>query len=154
MIVTEQNRTVMDNLFYIDTGGQEDSKDDSKEEAEKEEMVENRVMGAKDAATEAKLRNRAIKERSLASFLFGKTKTVTSDAESDHSDDGYDEERVDDDSDNDDPNTEEEQDDKSDHDDDSDNEDREGDSDNDNDDKVTVSSSQPTLPTDLFLANR
>ena len=144
----------MENLFYIDTGGQEDSKDDTKEEPEKEEMVEDRVMGAKDAATEAKLRNRAIKERSLASFLFGKTKTVTSDAESDHSDDGYDEERVnDDDSDNDDTDSEE-QDDKSDHDDDSDNEDREGDSDKDNDDKVTVSSSQPSLPTDLFLTNR
>ena len=36
----------------------------------------------------------------------------------------------------------------------SDNEDREDDSDNDNDDKVTVSSSQPTLPTDLYLVNR
>ena len=144
----------MDNLFYIDTGGQEDGKDDTKEEHEKEEMVEDRVMGAKDAATEAKLRNRAIKERSLASFLFGKSKTVTSDAESDHSDDGYDEERVDDgDSDNHDTDSEEEQGDKSDHDD-SDNEEREVDSDKDNDDKVTVSSSQPSLPTDLFLTNR
>ena len=142
----------MDNLFYIDTGGQEDSKDDSREDAEKEEMVEDRVMGAKDAATEAKLRNRAIKERSLASFLFGKSKTVTSDAKSDHSDDGYDEERVDDDSDNDKDTDTEEQRDKSDHDDNSDNE--EGDSDKDNDDKVTVSSSQPTLPTDLYLVNR
>ena len=65
----------MDNLFYIDTGGQV-------------EVVEDKVMGAKDAATEAKQRNRAIKERSLASFLFGKPKQVSSDAERDHSDDG------------------------------------------------------------------
>ena len=59
--------------FFIDTGGAgEELEEVEQKEEEEGEEEEDRVMGAKDAATEAKLRNRGKKERSLASFLFGK----------------------------------------------------------------------------------
>jgi len=58
--------------FFIDTGGDENtvSNEDQEETAK---IVDDEVMGAKDAQTEAKLRNRAKTERSLSTFLFGKT---------------------------------------------------------------------------------
>ena len=74
----------MESLFFIDTGGKEDASDQGLSD---DNMEEDKVMGAKDAAIEAKQRQRAIKERSLASFLFGKPKE-SSDAESRHSDEG------------------------------------------------------------------
>jgi len=62
----------MDSLgFFIDTGGQDETTPVEEEETEK--FVEDDVMGAKDAQTEAKQRNRARTERSLSTFLFGKT---------------------------------------------------------------------------------
>jgi len=62
----------MDSLgFFIDTGGEEENPTVDEEESEK--YVEDEVMGAKDAQTEAKQRDRARTERSLSTFLFGKT---------------------------------------------------------------------------------
>jgi len=62
----------MDSLgFFIDTGGEGENPSVDKEESEK--YVEDEVMGAKDALTEAKQRDRARTERSLSTFLFGKT---------------------------------------------------------------------------------
>ena len=54
--------------FYIDTAAQEE------EGEEKEEILtqDREVLGALDAATEKKQRERAAQERGLASFLFGK----------------------------------------------------------------------------------
>ena len=80
----------MESLFFIDTGGKEDASDQGLSDDNMEEMLEDKVMGAKDAAIEAKQRQRAIKERSLASFLFGKPKE-SSDAESRHSEEESDE---------------------------------------------------------------
>ena len=77
----------MESLFFIDTGGKEDASDQGLSD---DNMEEDKVMGAKDAAIEAKQRQRAIKERSLASFLFGKPKE-SSDAESRHSEEESDE---------------------------------------------------------------
>jgi ribosomal protein L19E len=54
----------MDSLgFFIDTGGKEDISPVDEEETV-EALVEDEVMGAKDAQTEAKQRNRARTERS------------------------------------------------------------------------------------------
>ena len=50
----------MESLFFIDTGGKEDASDPGLSDDNMEEMVEDKVMGAKDAATEAKQRQRAI----------------------------------------------------------------------------------------------
>jgi len=80
----------MDSLgFFIDTGGQEEgTKNDQEDEVK---MVEDEVMGAKDAQTEAKQRNRARTERSLSTFLFGKTTEDTVDEIDDGSDSDCDE---------------------------------------------------------------
>lgn len=61
----------MDSLgFFIDTGGKDDLVDDKNEQ---EFIVdEKEVLGARDAETERKQRERAQTERSLSSFLFGK----------------------------------------------------------------------------------
>eukprot|EP00092_Neocalanus_flemingeri_P072346 GFUD01089066.1.p1 GENE.GFUD01089066.1~~GFUD01089066.1.p1 ORF type:complete len:540 (-),score=211.34 GFUD01089066.1:36-1655(-) len=64
----------MDSLgFFIDIGGQEEDTNVENDQEEVIQMVEDEVMGAKDAQTEAKQRNRARTERSLSTFLFGKT---------------------------------------------------------------------------------
>ena len=146
----------MESVFFIDTGGKDDTEDARSEDGvddlsdDKEEVQEDKVMGAKDAAVEAKLRNRATKERSLASFLFGKPKD-TSDAESEHSEDDSDSEKLDPDEEDEEPDTEDEDaagegggdGDKS-----------EDASDGDGDDEVTLSSVQPTLPGDFLLGNK
>ena len=121
----------MESLFFIDTGGKEDASDQGLSDDNMEEMVEDKVMGAKDAATEAKQRQRAIQERSLASFLFGKPKE-TSDAESRHSDEESDQGLESEDED-----TEEEK---------SDEEQEDGRDDEDDDEQeVTLSCAQPTF---------
>ena len=126
----------MESLFFIDTGGKEDASDQGLSDDNMEEMLEDKVMGAKDAAIEAKQRQRAIKERSLASFLFGKPKE-SSDAESRHSEEESDEGLE---SDAESEDTEEEK---------SDEEREDGRVDNDEDDvdeeEVTLSCAQPTL---------
>ena len=60
--------------FYIDTAAQEEGG----EEEEKEEILtqDREVLGALDAATEKKQRERAAQERGLASFLFGKVSDI------------------------------------------------------------------------------
>ena len=58
--------------FYIDTAAREDDVEDDEEETEDLEE-EDRVLGSRDAAVEKQQRERAAKERNLASFLFGKT---------------------------------------------------------------------------------
>ena len=60
--------------FYIDTA----AKGEGGEEEEKEEILtQNReVLGALDAATEKKPRERAAQERGLASFLLGKVSDI------------------------------------------------------------------------------
>ena len=127
----------MESLFFIDTGGKEDA--GGQEVSDEEELVEDKVMGAKDAATEAKQRQRAIKERSLASFLFGKPKE-TSDADSGHSEDESDE-RLESDTD---PEDSEE-----------DKRGAEGESDSDDDEKeVTISSAQPTFTGESHIIKR
>jgi len=114
--------------FFIDTGGRADTEEDEEvgevvaEEAEA-------ALGVQDVKTEAKMRQRASKERSLASFLFGKTSQAASDDESDPSDKDSDD-NVD--------NSEEEV-----------NEDSE--SGEEDDSKETPSSAQPSLAADLFL---
>ena len=75
----------MDSIgFFIDTGGKEDISPVDEEETV-EALVEDEVMGAKDAQTEAKQRNRARTERSLSTFLFGKTADIIEEAEEDSS---------------------------------------------------------------------
>ena len=75
----------MDSIgFFIDTGGKEDISPVDEEETV-EALVEDEVMGAKDAQTEAKQRNRARTERSLSTFLFGKTADIVEEAEEDSS---------------------------------------------------------------------
>ena len=70
--------------FFIDTGGRPDSEEEQ-EEVETEEVET--ALGVEDVKTEARLRKRASKERSLASFLFGITPLPASsgDDESDQS---------------------------------------------------------------------
>jgi len=130
----------MDSLFFIDTGAGGPDDNVEKENAgdsDQEEVNEDKVMGARDAATEAKLRNRAIKERSLASFLFGKPKDDSQEVKSDY-DSGEDEDaEVGDESDSDDDKDEE------------DNENDEG-----IDEEVSLSCAQPTLPSDLLLTSK
>ena len=142
----------MDSMFFIDTVGQDDNKDntDDNDNTEKDVMVEDRVMGGRDAATEAKHRQRSVKERSLASFLFGNNKE-TSDAESVHNtdDDEDDAYKLDDE----DRDSDQEDEIKSD-DDNEDNDEQDDDEEEDEDTEVTVSSAQPSLPTDLFLSNK
>ena len=75
--------------FFIDTTG---GKDDSEEEVVETEDVEV-ALGIQDVKTEAKMRQRASKERSLASFLFGNTSQGSED-ESDHSESEEEEEKV------------------------------------------------------------
>ena len=71
--------------FFIDTGGRPDSEEEEEEEVVATEEAE-AALGVEDVKTEAKLRERASKERSLASFLFGKTSQLNSaDDESDQS---------------------------------------------------------------------
>ena len=129
---------MMESLFFIDTGGKDDASDQLDSDDNTEEMVEDKVMGARDAATEAKQRQRAIKERSLASFLFGKTKE-SSDADSDHSDEENDEGLEGSDTEPDD--SEEDR-----------NEEEEGDDDDEK--EVTISSAQPTFSGDILLTKR
>jgi len=75
----------MDSLgFFIDTGGEEENSAVDKDESEK--FVEDEVMGAKDAQTEAKQRERARTERSLSTFLFGKTSDPTEEVDDSDSD--------------------------------------------------------------------
>ena len=116
----------MDSLFFIDTGGKEDTSDQEESDNNAEELVEDKVMGAMDAATEARLRQRAIKERSLASFLFGKPKES-----------GHYEER----SDNDDEGVESDKEDTEEN----SEEEKEGDEEEDDGNEVTISSAQPTF---------
>ena len=61
--------------FYIDTGAREEDVEDEEvdEEDVKDLEEEGRVLGSRDAAVEKQQRERAAKERNLASFLFGKT---------------------------------------------------------------------------------
>ena len=60
--------------FYIDTGAREDDVEEEEEDEEtKDSEDEGRVLGSRDAAVEKQQRERAAKERNLASFLFGKT---------------------------------------------------------------------------------
>ena len=60
--------------FYIDTGAREDNVEEEEEDEEaKDSEDEGRVLGSRDAAVEKQQRERAAKERNLASFLFGKT---------------------------------------------------------------------------------
>jgi len=58
--------------FFLDTGGDENIESNA-DQQDAVKLVDDEVMGAKDAQTEAKLRNRARTERSLSTFLFGKT---------------------------------------------------------------------------------
>ena len=59
--------------FYIDTAAQEEGGEEEKEEI----LTQNReVLGALDAATEKKPRERAAQERGLASFLLGKVSDI------------------------------------------------------------------------------
>jgi len=131
----------MESLFFIDTGGKEDASD----QGLSDDNMEDKVMGAKDAAIEAKQRQRAIKERSLASFLFGKPKE-SSDAESRHSEEESDEGLE---SDAESEDTEEEKSDEG-------REDGRDDNDeNDADEKeVTLSCAQPTFSGDVLLSKR
>jgi len=74
----------MDSLgFFIDTGGQ----DETSKVEEDIERTEDDVMGSKHAETEAKQRNRAKVERSLSTFLFGKTDEEEQEIESSDSED-------------------------------------------------------------------
>ena len=61
--------------FYIDTGAREEDVEDEEEDGgeAKDLEEEDRVLGSRDAAVEKQQRERAAKERNLASFLFGKT---------------------------------------------------------------------------------
>ena len=61
--------------FYIDTGAREEDVEDEEDDGEevKDSEEEGRVLGSRDAAVEKQQRERAAKERNLASFLFGKT---------------------------------------------------------------------------------
>ena len=139
-------------MFFIDTAGQDFNKDNTDDNDNVDNvMVEDRVMGGRDAATEAKHRQRSVKERSLASFLFGNNKE-TSDAESVHNTDDDDDDvayKLDDE----DHDSEQEDEIKS-EDDNEDNDEQEDDEEKDEDTEVTVSSAQPSLPTDLILSNK
>ena len=129
----------MDSLFFIDTGagGQDEHVDkENDNESEPEEVDEDKVMGARDVASEAKLRNRAIKERSLASFLFGKPKDDEVKSDYDSGEDDKDAPA----------------DDESDSDEDKDREDNENDE--GIDEEVSLSCVQPTLPSDLLLSSK
>jgi len=116
----------MDSLgFFIDTGGQDEVP--LVEEEKTEKIVEDEVMGAKDAQTEAKQRDRARTERSLSTFLFGKTADPVEEEQDDDSDSEVDERSSEKESESD-----------------SENEDKEND-----DMPVSV---QPSLPVDTFGA--
>ena len=58
--------------FFIDTGAREDDVEEEEEDS-KDSEDEGKVLGGRDAAVEKQQRERAAKERNLASFLFGKT---------------------------------------------------------------------------------
>jgi len=137
----------MESLFFIDTGGDDQVENDSSDD---NEVVEDKVLGAKDAAIEEKLRKRAIKERSLASFLFGKPKE-TSDAESDKSEEESDSEEIKED-DEEDSDTEKEDSEDGNEEKNEDGSGVESDENNDEDDEkeVTISSFQPTFGGELF----
>ena len=109
--------------FFIDTTG---GKDDDKEEVEETEDAEV-ALGIQDVKTEAKMRQRASKERSLASFLFGNTSQGSED-ESEQSE-SEEEDNV--------PESEEKE--------------KEKEDEEESDDETVPSTTQPTLPGDLFL---
>merc|ERR1719225_1247601 len=64
--------------FFIDTGGRPDNEEEEEEVGEVESEEAEAALGVEDVKTEAKLRQRASRERSLASFLFGKTSQPSS----------------------------------------------------------------------------
>jgi hypothetical protein len=115
----------MDSLgFFLDTGGQDEVTPGEEEKTEK--IVEDEVMGAKDAQTEAKQRDRARTERSLSTFLFGKTADPAEEEQDDDSDTDSEDEKL---------------------------SENESESDSENEDKENEEmpvSVQPTLPEDTF----
>ena len=131
--------------FYIDTGAREEDVEDEEEDGEeaKDLEEEDRVLGSRDAAVEKQQRERAAKERNLASFLFGKTtddvKEIPDDeAEESEEEEDKDESDLEDDDlevDSDDEKVEGEEEEKSGEDDDSEDE---------------SSSVQPSIPSDVF----
>ena len=119
--------------FFIDTGGRADTEQEEEEEVGELETEEaEAALGVEDVKTEAKLRQRASRERSLASFLFGKTSQPTSGGEeSDQSDSDQEEKQAD---------SEEEED--------------EEDEENDEEEEDQTSSVQPVLPGDWLLLEK
>ena len=97
--------------FFIDTGGRPDTEEEEKQEVGEAEAEEaEAALGVEDVKTEAKLRQRASRERSLASFLFGKTAQPTSgDEESEQSDSDQEEKLADSEEDEDEGETEDEE---------------------------------------------
>ena len=71
--------------FFIDTGSRDET-EDNKEVGEIEAEEAEAALGMQDAKTQAKIRQRASKERSLASFLFGTNPKEASEDESEESD--------------------------------------------------------------------
>ena len=127
--------------FYIDTRAKEEDVEEDEDEEEKDAQEDGRVLGGRNAAVEKQQRDRAAKERSLASFLFGK---ITDDVKEVADDDAESEEEDDEDeSDLEDDNIDV----------DSDNEkvDEEGENSEEDDESEEESSSvQPSLPSDVF----
>ena len=127
--------------FYTDTGAREEDVEDEEEEDEDAQDVEEegRVLGSRDAAVEKQQRERAAKERNLASFLFGNiTDDVKEIADDEAESEEEDESDLEEDNlevDSDDEKVEGEQDEKSDEDDESEEE---------------SSSVQPSIPSDVF----
>ena len=133
--------------FYIDTGAREEEVEDEEDDGEegKDLEEEGRVLGSRAAAVEKQQRERAAKERNLASFLFGKTtdnvKEIPDDeAESEEEEDRDESDLEDDDLevDSDDEKVGGEEEEKS---------DGSGEDDNSEDESSSV---QPSIPSDVF----
>ena len=130
--------------FYIDTGAREEDVEDEEEDDDdaKDVEEEGRVLGSRDAAVEKQQRERAAKERNLASFLFGK---ITDDVK-EIGDDEAEESEEEDESDLEEDNLEVESDDEKV----GGEEDEKSDEEDDESEEEESSSVQPSIPSDVF----
>ena len=128
--------------FYIDTGAREEDEEEDGEDAIDVEE-EGRVLGSRSAAVEKQQRERAAKERNLASFLFGK---ITDDVKEIGDDEAEEESEEEDESDLEEDDLEVESDEEKV----GGEEDEKSDEEDESEEEEEISSVQPSIPSDVF----